>query len=104
MKYSREGILKYAKMAKLVPADVSYENADGYLDFFKEKDFNDVISMINNVLKVDVSLVSEELEYFKDYKLPLREDKCKMSNNKDELLQNAKTTKYGYFVVPKVIE
>jgi aspartyl/glutamyl-tRNA(Asn/Gln) amidotransferase C subunit len=99
-------LLKYAKMARLAPMDLTENDprTEKYLSFFNEKDFNDVFEMINSDLGIDVSGIDENLLYFKDQNSLLRDDVEHMRNNKADILKNSKNTNGDYFITPKIIE
>jgi len=60
----------------------------------------DWIAQLNEVNTDDVA----PLTSIEQSSLTLRPDKVTEGNNQDELMRSATTSKYGYFVVPKVIE
>ncbi|MDX2083595.1 MAG: Asp-tRNA(Asn)/Glu-tRNA(Gln) amidotransferase subunit GatC [Rickettsiales bacterium] len=67
---------------------------------------NQVGSIINWVEKLN-EVNSEnitELSSVHQITLPTTEDKVSANYNAEEILQNSKDAKYGYFTVPKVIE
>lgn len=68
-----------------------------------EDEFNKILDWVAQLNEVDTSSV-EALESVNDTNLILREDNITAGNQRDEILDNAPMSEYGYFVVPKVVE
>jgi aspartyl/glutamyl-tRNA(Asn/Gln) amidotransferase C subunit len=108
-KYNIESLIKYAKLAKLAPSDLSpneEERISEYLSFFKEKDFNEIVEMIEKSLEVDVSSVGPDLLMFGDQKTLFRNDsgEKEQRNSKFDILKNSKNQNGDYYISPKIIE
>lgn len=106
-KYDILGLIKYAKLARLAPSDLSpndHEKIEEYLGFFKEKDFNEIVEMIEESLSVDVSSIDANLLMFEDQDILLRRDEERMRNSKEEILKNSKNQNGDYYISPKIIE
>lgn len=104
--YDMDKLLHYAKVARLAPVDIKTSDADAekFLSFFKQKDFNDVFNLIEKDLQANVKDMKTDLIYFKNQETKFREDTTYLRNNKKDILQNSCHSNEDYYVVPKVIE
>ena len=75
---------------------------DDKLDEFRGE-FNKIFAWIEQLKEVDTDKV-EPLTSVNESKLSVREDKVDDGNLKEEVLLNAPSKEFGYFVVPKVVE
>lgn len=106
--YDLSGLLKYAKLSNLAPKDLDIndeEKIKKYLSFFKKEDFNNIISMINEDLEVDVTGIDHNLEFFNDFGRVERDDNENYKrNSKEDLLKTSKNQNGDYYISPKIIE
>lgn len=86
------------KIAKLARIKISDEEVEYY-----RKDLNKIFNWIEQLQEINTDGI-EPMTGVEDQKLPLRADEVKDGNIREQVLSNAAVSKYGYFVVPKVIE
>ncbi|HLD76988.1 MAG TPA: Asp-tRNA(Asn)/Glu-tRNA(Gln) amidotransferase subunit GatC [Rickettsiales bacterium] len=92
---TNKDIKKIAKLAKIEVSEQDCENLSAQL--------TKTISWIEQLNEVDTSNI-EPLFNIHGAKISLFQDVVSDGNIADDILKNAKNTKYGYFAVPKVIE
>ena len=68
-----------------------------------KREFNKILAWIDELNKADTDNV-EPLISVNDIKLYMRSDEVTQGNQAKEILQNAPSSEYGYFAVPKVVE
>jgi aspartyl-tRNA(Asn)/glutamyl-tRNA(Gln) amidotransferase subunit C len=95
MTLSVQEVKKIAKLARL--------NVDDNRALVLQKDLNRIFNWIEDLNEVDTTNV-EPMTGVEGQQLDLRKDEVTEGNIRDELVKNAPVAKYGYFVVPKVIE
>jgi aspartyl-tRNA(Asn)/glutamyl-tRNA(Gln) amidotransferase subunit C len=86
------------KIAKLSKIKINQEEADIF-----SKELNSILKWIDELQEVNTDGV-EPLQSVVSLELPKREDNVTDGNIRDEVIKNASISKYGCFVVPKVIE
>ncbi len=97
-------VIKYARLARLMPRDCTPDEIDNYISFFDEKNFSDVMDMIRSLESVDTEGMSEKFAFFDGEKLRNTiGDTVTNGNIREIILSNAARTEEGYFTVPKVI-
>ena len=67
------------------------------------KDLMNIVDLFDQLKKVNTDGV-EPLYNTIDDDLKLREDNAIKENSRDDLIKNAPKSKYGFFIVPKMIE
>jgi Asp-tRNA(Asn)/Glu-tRNA(Gln) amidotransferase C subunit len=101
-KYDIGSLLKYAKLSRLAPQDLSpndSEEIQKFLSFFREKDFNEIIEMINCSFSTDVDGIESNLLFFKGQKTLLRDDKTSNQRNSvNDIMKNSKNNNGDYFI------
>ena len=75
---------------------------DSEIEHF-QKELSGIIDWVEMLQEVDTSGV-EGTASIADLKLPQRVDEISDGNIRDEVLQNAPNSQYGFFAVPKVVE
>lgn len=90
-----EDIKKIARLARIKITD---EEAEHYL-----KDLNKIFNWIEQLKEVKTGDI-EPMTGVEGQELILRDDEVKDGNIREQVLKSAPLSKYGYFVVPKVIE
>lgn len=75
---------------------------DDKLDAVKEE-FNGILKWVEQLNEVDTQGV-EPLISVNEETIICRPDVVEHNNSKEDILANAPEAKYGYFVVPKVVE
>ena len=68
-----------------------------------KQEFNKILSWIEELNEVDTDNV-KPLVSVNDESLTMREDVVNAGQMSEAILQNAPAQKFGYFVVPKVVE
>lgn len=86
------------KIANLARIRITEEEAVSY-----EKELNSILNWVEQLNEVDTDNV-EPLRSVIQNPLPLREDKVTDGGMQEAVLKNAPVSKYGCFVVPKVVE
>lgn len=86
------------KIAKLSRLSMDDEKATKL-----QNDLNKIFHWIEQLNEVDTSKVAP-MTGVEEQILPLRSDVVTEPNLQEKVLKNAPNTKYGYFVVPKVVE
>ena len=95
MDFSEAKLMKLAKLAriKIEKQDVAKHT----------KDILEIIDVISSLQSVDTYNI-EPLVTVVQGATPLRSDKIDQQSNSDQILKNAPDSRYGCFVVPKVVE
>jgi aspartyl/glutamyl-tRNA(Asn/Gln) amidotransferase C subunit len=103
-----KNIAKIANLSRLAPIEIDLSNekeVKKFLGFFREKDFNEVVDLIEDSLSVDVSGIDSSLLFFADDETLIRSDKNSIQRNtKQDILKNSKNQNGDYFISPKIIE
>ncbi|RZI45628.1 Asp-tRNA(Asn)/Glu-tRNA(Gln) amidotransferase subunit GatC [Rickettsiales endosymbiont of Peranema trichophorum] len=95
MSVSIELVNKIAHLARI-------KIQDSELETYKDE-LNKILDWVSQLQEVNTDDV-EPLGSVIFSELPQREDKVITTNTKDEILENAPNSKYGYYVVPQVID
>ncbi|MCE2992806.1 MAG: Asp-tRNA(Asn)/Glu-tRNA(Gln) amidotransferase subunit GatC [Candidatus Jidaibacter sp.] len=95
MSLTKENVKKIASLAKFKLSDAEVEKYCGEL--------NKIFSWIDALNEVDTSNV-DALNAVNSQYTSMRPDVVTDGNIRDAILSNSAHSKYGYFVVPKVIE
>ena len=69
-----------------------------------KKELNKIFDLIDHLQEVNTDGVAPMTSVEEDMVLPMREDKVTDGNIAEDVLKNSEYSKYGYFIVPKVIE
>ena len=86
------------RISKLAGLSFSEKVLESY-----QKDLINIVDLFDKLKEVDTDGV-EPLYNVIDDNLRLKEDRAIKENNRDALIKNAPKSKYGFFVVPKMIE
>lgn len=86
------------KIAHLARIRITDEEADGY-----EKELNSILNWVEQLNEVNTEGV-EPLRSVISAELPRRADEVTEGDLHEAVLKNAPISKYGCFVVPKVVE
>ena len=95
MSITKDTVLKTAKLARL---RISDDKVALYV-----QELSNVLSVIDELKSANKEGV-DPLVNVNEFDMKLREDKVLYSDCSEEVLKNAPKEKFGYFVVPKVIE
>lgn len=86
------------RILKLAGLAFSEEMIDLY-----QKDLIKIVNLFDKLKEVNTDGI-EPLYSVIDDNLRLKEDKAIKDNSRDDIVKNAPKSKYGFFVVPKMIE
>jgi aspartyl-tRNA(Asn)/glutamyl-tRNA(Gln) amidotransferase subunit C len=86
------------KISKLSQIEIKAEEENQIVS-----DLTKITDWFENLSEVNTKNI-DFLGNVHEQNLTLHEDKINLSNSKEDILQNSKNVKYGYFAVPKVIE
>ncbi len=92
---TKKDIKKIAKLARIEVSDEECESLTVQV--------GNTINWVEQLSEVNTDKV-EALTNLNNLTLPLAKDEISDGNIAQEVLKNAKNTKYNYFTVPKVIE
>ena len=95
MKIDSSAIKRIAKLAKIRVPESKYE--------MYAKELSNIVDVIDKLQEVDTSGL-EPVVSVSDHRTPLRADTVTDGNCDDKILSNAPKSKFGYFLVPKVVE
>jgi len=95
MSITKDTVLKTAKLARL---RINEDKISLYV-----QELSNVLGVIDELKSADTQGV-EPLVNVNEFDMELREDKVQYGDCSKEVLKNAPKEKFGYFVVPKVIE
>jgi aspartyl-tRNA(Asn)/glutamyl-tRNA(Gln) amidotransferase subunit C len=95
MSLSLEEVKKIAKLSRIKLAEGEVEKYQG--------EINKIFNWIEQLQEVNTDNV-EPMFSSERTSLPLREDEVTDGKKVESVLKNAPESKYGFFVVPKVIE
>jgi aspartyl-tRNA(Asn)/glutamyl-tRNA(Gln) amidotransferase subunit C len=95
MNFSEAKLMKLAKLSRI---KIEKQDVAKYT-----KDILEIIDVISSLQTVDTYNV-EPLVTVTSGATPLRADKVDQQSNVDQILKNAPDSRYGCFVVPKVVE
>jgi aspartyl-tRNA(Asn)/glutamyl-tRNA(Gln) amidotransferase subunit C len=95
MSLTTDDVKKIAKLARIKLNEEEVQKHQGEL--------NKIFSWIQQLQEVNTDDV-EPMFSVDDRNLKTREDVVTETSFKDEVLKNAPNAKYGYYVVPKVVE
>lgn len=86
------------KVAKLARIKISPDKLDVYA-----KELSNIMNVIEQLSQVDTSNLTP-LVNVNEFPLAMRDDVVTDGNCNEKVLKNAPQQKFGYFVVPKVVE
>lgn len=86
------------KVAKLARIKISPDKLDLYV-----KELSNIMNVIEQLSQVDTSNLTP-LVNVNEFPLSMRDDVVTDGNCQEKILKNAPQQKFGYFVVPKVVE
>ena len=87
-----------SKVAKLARIRIAPDKLDLYA-----KELSNIMKVVDELGQVDTSFL-EPLVNVNEFAPPLRKDVVTDGNCAEKVLKNAPQQKFGYFVVPKVVE
>lgn len=90
--------LEVQKIIKLASISCNNEELDTYC-----KDMNNIIDLFDKLKNVNTDNTKPMYSPIED-NLGLRNDEVKKLNSREDVLKNVPKTKYGFYVVPKMIE
>jgi len=95
MSITKDTVLKTAKLARL---HLSEDKISLY-----SKELSNVLNVIDELKSANTEGI-EPLVSVNEFDMEMREDKVLYEDLSEKVLKNAPKQKFGYFVVPKVIE
>lgn len=95
MVVNKKTIQRIAKLARINIPESKYE--------MYAKEISNIIEVIDQLQEVDTKDLDPVINV-NNHGNPLREDKVTDGNCDDKVLANAPKSKFGYFLVPKVVE
>ena len=87
-----------SKVAKLARIKIAPDKLHLY-----GQELSTIMEVLAELSQVDTSLL-EPLVNVNEFPIPMREDVVTDGNCAEQVLKNAPQQKFGYFVVPKVVE
>lgn len=95
MKIDSSAIKRIARLAKIRVPESKYE--------MYAKELSNIVDVIDQLQDVDTTGL-EPVVNVSNHMTPLRADIVTDGNCDDKVLSNAPNSRFGYFVVPKVVE
>ncbi len=95
MKVDSGAIKRLARLARIRMPESKYE--------MYAKELSNIVDVIDKLQEVDTKGL-EPLVSVSDHRTPLRADNVTDGNCDNKILSNAPKSKFGYFLVPKVVE
>ena len=86
------------KISKLSKLKINSDSEDKMAE-----ELNNILNWVESLQEVNTEKIEPLLSVLNE-KMPLREDKVEMDEDKENILNNAPEKKSGFFVVPKVVE
>lgn len=95
MSLTEKEIRKIARLSRIKIEDDEVEHF--------QKELSSILEWVETLQEVDTSGVGGTAS-IADLQLPQRADEITDGNVREEVLENAQQSQYGFFVVPKVVE
>lgn len=95
MKIDSNAIKRIARLARIRVTESKYE--------MYAKEISNIVEVIDQLQEVDTKGL-EPVVSVSAHRTPLRSDNITDGNCDSEILSNSPKSKFGYFVVPKVVE
>jgi len=95
MSLTEKEVRKIAKLSRIRLEDSEIEHF--------QKELSSILNWVEMLQEVDTDNV-EPITSVSQANLPRRKDEITDGNIRDDILANAPDSKYGYFLVPKVVE